>query len=85
MGFTLPLPPCANAEAPRTDISGSPQLVSRTGTTYERRIAVARPPKQPGDGASTKAQTKTRRPKLQSGTVTAVQRVNSDFRLNVQS
>src|SRR3972149_7509951 len=59
---------------------------------YERRmrdcrgpltpIAVARPLKAGDREASTKAPTKSRRPKLQSGTVTAVQRVNSDFRLS---
>jgi len=34
------------------------------------------------DASASNARPKTRRPKLQSGTVTAVQRVNSDFRLN---
>jgi hypothetical protein len=34
------------------------------------------------NASASNARPKTRRPKLQSGTITAVQRVNSDFRLN---
>jgi hypothetical protein len=52
------------------------------------RITLAEPSQEPVDGAEqpqppAKTQRpKTRRRKLQSGTVTAVQRVNSDFKLN---
>ncbi len=56
------------------------------------RIALAQPPAQPSqeraeeageaEATATTRRPKTRRHKLQSGTVTAVQRVNSDFRLN---
>ena len=55
------------------------------------RITIAEPSQEPADGAGDShapsnvqrlKTLKTRRRKLQSGTVTAVQRVNSDFKLN---